>query len=295
MFLLNLFRHDNFPKKKVLVLEGGGMRGIFLTGVLQTFTERNYYPWKLIVGSSAGALTGTAYAARQIYLARNAFFSKLLTGSFISFRNVFNNEKHILNLDWMIDTIINGEDPLNKPRLFASCPVHITATHCPPGQKPSTVYLHSKRDDLNLALKATAALPFLYRGFVEYKDYRFLDGGILDPIPYQHALDLGYKEKDILVVVTRQKGYRKSDESFLIKQLYEWYYQDRELRPLVEVLENRFHEYNRIRAWLENSDMDVIYPPEDFKVSRLTQEANQILHGFAQGVQAGLNFLRSSE
>ena len=65
---------DSYPKKKVLVLEGGGMRGIFLTGVLQSFTDRQYFPWDLIIGSSAGALTGTAYAAGQIHLARDAFF-----------------------------------------------------------------------------------------------------------------------------------------------------------------------------------------------------------------------------
>ena len=53
-------RRDGFPEKKVLVLEGGGMRGIFLTGVLQAFTDRGYFPWKLLVGSSAGSLTGAA-------------------------------------------------------------------------------------------------------------------------------------------------------------------------------------------------------------------------------------------
>ena len=39
-----------YPSKKVLVLEGGGMRGIFLSGVLQAFTDRFYFPWKMIVG-----------------------------------------------------------------------------------------------------------------------------------------------------------------------------------------------------------------------------------------------------
>jgi predicted acylesterase/phospholipase RssA len=75
-------------KKKVLVLEGGGMRGIFLTGVLQSFTDRGYFPWRLIIGSSAGALTGTAYAARQIHLARAAVFTELRAGQVIKLRNL---------------------------------------------------------------------------------------------------------------------------------------------------------------------------------------------------------------
>ena len=101
--MLKFKRVSPFPQKKVLVLEGGGMRGIFLTGVLQAFTDRAYFPWKLIIGSSAGALTGTAYAASQIHLARDAFFTELLTGEFIKISNIVRLEKHILNLDWMID------------------------------------------------------------------------------------------------------------------------------------------------------------------------------------------------
>jgi predicted patatin/cPLA2 family phospholipase len=292
---LNLFKKNPFPDKKVLVLEGGGMRGVFTTGVLQAFTDKNYFPWKSIIGSSAGALTGATYAARQIYIARNAFFSKLLTGSFISYLNLLDNNKHILNLDWMIDTIINGDEPLDYNVLRKKCPVYITATSCPPGEEPEIVYFNSKKDNLNKVLKATAALPFLYRGFVHYKDYRLLDGGILESIPYRHALNQGYKEDEILVVMTRPRGYRKESESFLIKQLYEWYYHDNELQPLVDVLENRYTENNKDRAWLENSNIDIIYPPKDFKVSRLTQSPEMMLAGFIQGVQEGMAFLKKEK
>ena len=65
-FLRNLKRTgQTFPAKKALVIEGGGMRGIFLTGVLQAFTDRGYFPWKLIIGSSAGALTGAPSGLRS--------------------------------------------------------------------------------------------------------------------------------------------------------------------------------------------------------------------------------------
>jgi len=51
-------RLKGYPTRKVLVLEGGGMRGVFLTGVLQAFKDRGYFPFEQIIGSSAGALTG---------------------------------------------------------------------------------------------------------------------------------------------------------------------------------------------------------------------------------------------
>lgn len=281
-------------KKKVLVLEGGGMRGIFLTGVLQSFTDRGYFPWRLIIGSSAGALTGTAYAARQIHLARDAFFTELLAGQFIKLTNILRPDKHILNLDWMVDTIIQGAEPLDVRALSRSCPVLITATDCRPDNQPRTLYLSSRKDPVATALKATAAIPVLYRGFVEYGPHHFLDGGLLDPIPYGRALEMGYDEDEITVVVTRHRGYRKREESFWVKSLYESYYRDHRYRFLVEAIGSRFHLYNRALDDLEqrHRGIDVIYPPEDFRVDRLTRDGKRIMEGFAQGVIAGREYLR---
>jgi len=159
--VLGIFkRRPSFPRKKILVLEGGGMRGIFLVGVLQAFAERGYFPWKLVIGSSAGALTGAAYLAGQIYLARDAFFTKLLSNKFIHYSNLFRRDKHILDLDWMIDTIIDSREKLDVKKLRQSCPLLITATAVNENSPPETIFLDSKTDDPFIALKATAAIPY---------------------------------------------------------------------------------------------------------------------------------------
>jgi predicted patatin/cPLA2 family phospholipase len=292
--VLKLFkRKPGFPSKKVLVLEGGGMRGIFLVGVLQAFAERGYFPWKLVTGSSAGALTGAAYLAGQIYLARDAFFTRLLSGKFIHYSNIFNSNKHIIDLDWMIDTIVNGREKFNIKKLRQSCPLLMTATAVRDNLPPETIFLDSKTDDLFTALKATAALPYLYRGFVRYKEYSLLDGGLLSPVPYQKALSMGFKEKEILAVLTRPKGYRKKEESFWIRNILERYYKAPKYKHLVEVLLNRDVLYNQILDDLENKHkgIDVIYPPEDFDVQRLTQDEKKILIGFEQGISAAVTYL----
>lgn len=292
--VLKLFRkRPKFPQKKVLVLEGGGMRGIFLVGVLQAFTERGYFPWKLVTGSSAGALTGASYLAGQIHLARDAFFTRLLSGKFIHYANIFNQNKHIIDLDWMIDTIVNGRETFNIKKLRQSCPLLMTATAVRDNLPPETIFLDSKSDDLFTALKATAALPYLYRGFVRYKEYSLLDGGLLNPVPYQKALALGYKEKDILAVLTRPKGYRKKEESFWIRNILERYYKAPKYSHLVKALLRRDVLYNQILDDLENKHkgIDVIYPPEDFDVQRLTQDEKKMLIGFEQGISAAVAFL----
>lgn len=282
-----------FPEKKVLVLEGGGMRGIFLVGVLQAFTERGYFPWKLVSGSSAGALTGAAYIAGQIHLARDAYFTKLLSNKFIHYSNIFRQDKHILDLDWMIDTIINGREKLNIKKLKQSCPLVITATAVREELPPETIFLDSRTDDLFTALKATAALPYLYKGFVTYKEHMLLDGGLLEPIPYEKALSLGFKEKEILVVLTRPEGYRKKEESFWVRSILEYHFKDPKYVPLVKSLLTRYEKYNRVLDNLEKkySGIDVIYPPEDFEVQRLTRDAKKILEGFEQGIFAAVSYL----
>ncbi len=288
-----LKKRPKFPKKKVLVLEGGGMRGIFLVGVLQAFTERGYSPWKLVVGSSAGALTAAAYLSGQVYLARDAFFTKLLSGKFIHYSNLFRQNKHILDLDWMIDTIIKGREKLDIKKLRQSCTLLITATAVRENLPPETIVLNSRTDDPIIALKATAAIPYLYKGFVHYKEHLLLDGGLLAPVPYQQALSSGYKEEDILVILTRPRGYRKKEESFWIRSIYEFYYKDPKYTQLVDSLLNRHEVYNQILDELENEHkgIDIIYPPAHFDVQRLTQDEKKILAGFEQGISAAVSYL----
>lgn len=281
------------PARTVLVLEGGGMRGVFTTGVLQAFHEHNYFPWKLILGTSAGALNSVAYVTGQIHLVRDAFFTKLLDGDVIHRINMLRFEKHVMDFEKLIKIMFSGDEPLNIGTLKKACPVLITATNCRPGNTPETVYFDSRRDDIMTALNATSAIPYLYRGFVQHKEYKLLDGAVLDPVPFQKALSLGYEQQDILVVSTRKKGFRKKGPSFWIKTLYEQYYKLPEHSYLLEALLRQDTLYNSVHDELEqkNTRIHVIYPPESFQVERLTQDSRKILDGFEQGIQAAKLFL----
>ncbi len=271
------------------------MRGVFLTGVLQAFWDRKYFPWKIIIGSSAGALNGAAYAAGQIHLARDAFFTHLASRNFIALTNILHPEKHILDLDWMIDMVISGDDPLDLKKLKKSCPLIITATHIHENCPPETIYLNSKSDDVITALKASAAVPYLYRKFVSYRRYKLLDGAMLDPIPYKKALDMGFKEKDILVIVSRNRNYRKKQESFWVKTLYENYYKDGKYKFLVDALEHRYKRYNAVLDDLygNHPGISVIDTPEEFKLNRLTRDRDKLIKGFELGVGAAKAWLMS--
>jgi len=295
MFNFFFWKKDIVVRKKALVIQGGGMRGIFLVGVLQSFCDRGYFPWKLIAGTSAGALTGVAYSTGQNYLARDAFLNKSLSDNLIKFSNLLNPKKHILNLDWLVDNIMKGDDPLNLNKLKKSCPVIIAATAVTDDESPYPVYFNSKKDDVFTALKASSALPFLYRGFVEYGGYNLLDGGLTDPIPYKKVLSLGYKESDITVILTRQRGHRKKEEAFWVKTILESYYKHSKYELFINELEKRYLSYNNIMDDLESNHKGItlIYPPDDFKVDRLSRDTATIMKGFQDGIKSGKKYLQS--
>jgi predicted patatin/cPLA2 family phospholipase len=189
------------------------------------------------------------------------------------------------------------DENLDMKKLKKSCPVYITATLCREDSLPRPVFFNSHKDDIMTVLKATAALPVLYRGFVHYNDQKYLDGGLFEPVPYMKALELGFKEEEILVILTRPEGYRKKKESFWVTKMVELYYNDSRYYYFVKSLEGRYKRYNEILDDLENKyrGIDVINPPDDFKVERLTRDEKKILEGFSQGVEASKKYLYRRE
>ena len=73
--------------KTGLVLEGGGMRGVFTSGVLDAFMKHElYFPY--IVAVSAGACNGLSYMSRQPRRARYSNIDMLQKYGYISLKSL---------------------------------------------------------------------------------------------------------------------------------------------------------------------------------------------------------------
>ncbi|MDD5783353.1 MAG: patatin-like phospholipase family protein, partial [Prevotella sp.] len=70
-----------------LVLEGGGMRGVFTSGVLDAFMKHQLY-FRYIVAVSAGACNGLSYASRQPRRARLSNIDMLVKYNYLSIRHL---------------------------------------------------------------------------------------------------------------------------------------------------------------------------------------------------------------
>lgn len=195
--------------RTALVLEGGGMRGIFAAGALDTFHEQGFDPFDLYLGVSAGACNLASHLAGQYQRNYRIYSGIMSRPSFISARK-FITGGHYMDLDWLWDTL-DREERLNVKAVIGNCRKRkkeflIVTTSVESG---SPVYVAPTEETLNTVLKASSAVPLFYRHPVACDAGDAVDGGVTDPIPVMEAYRRG--ARTIMVIRSRTKEYVKKE------------------------------------------------------------------------------------
>ena len=153
------------------------------------------------------------------------------------------------------------------------------ATNCLNG-KPA--FFERDHSDILLAARASASMPLLSR-FVQIDGVPYLDGGIACAIPYQWALDAGHEK--VVLVLTRQKGYRKEPLSYKMKELY--YRTYRKYPALMRQLLSAQQRYNRMQEEIEELEaagrIFVLRPQKPVAVSRLERNVDKLEQLYSEG------------
>lgn len=130
--------------RNALVVEGGGMRGAFTSGVLDAFLQQRFNPFDLYVGVSSGSTNVANYLAGQQGRTLTFYIDHSLRPEFIDYKRFFKGGD-LLDLKWMWE-IGEQEHPLDQQRLFASNPdFYMVLTHAKTGQAE---YLRAGKDNL---------------------------------------------------------------------------------------------------------------------------------------------------
>ena len=270
-----------------LVLEGGGMRGVFTAGVLDALMKNEvYFPY--VVAVSAGALHGLSYMSRQPRRARWSSIDMLKKYGYISLRSLVQNgsifDPNIL-YERFPDEIIPFDYKTyeNNPATF-----EMVTTNCKTGR---ALYLSERYNHHRLIqiAKASSALPFVSQ--VTFVDHvPMLDGGIVDSIPIVRSIDTGHHEN--VVVLTRNRGYRSTEPDIKMpKFVY------KEFPRLRVALSRRTEEYNhqldlieRMEDW---GEIVVIRPERPLEVGRITQDVVKLERLYEEGFLLGERFCNS--
>ncbi len=217
-----------------LVLEGGGMRGIYTVGALDIFSEYNYMP-NYIVGVSAGACNGVSYASKQIGRGYRVIMNHIDDKRYVSWSN-FIKTKSLFGMDFIFDEIPHQLDLFDYDTLLNSETEFVTGVTDVLTGKPT--FFNKEEIAYNCTiLRASSSIP-IFSPIVEYKGGKYLDGGTSNPIPVDKAFEDGCDK--VIVVLTQHRGYHKHPEKFrgIYKNAFKKY------PEMIRVLDERHNVYN---------------------------------------------------
>jgi predicted patatin/cPLA2 family phospholipase len=267
-----------------LVLEGGGMRGLYTTGVLDFFMHKNlYFPY--VIGVSMGACNAASYISRQKGRTKRVNINYIDDPRYLSIKNWI-KKKGIFGSDFVFDEIPNkielfDTETFNK----AKERFIIVTTDCDSG-KPVYFEKSECQDEILDVIKASSSLPFV-SPIVKYKGINLLDGGISDPIPVKKSIEDGNNKN--VIVLTRNKGYLKKPlkMKFLVKKVYSSH------KGLIDSMINRYRKYNDTIKYIEKLEREgkafVIRPLETMKVKRIEKDKKKLNELYEQGYRDAKN------
>ncbi|WP_311435427.1 patatin-like phospholipase family protein [Hoylesella timonensis] len=270
-----------------LVLEGGGMRGVFTCGVLDAFMKHDLY-FRYVVAVSAGACNGMSYISRQPRRARFSNIDLLSKYDYIGLRHLV-TQGCIFDQKLLYDKFPNEYVPFDFDTYFSSpSTFEMVTTNCLTGLPAYLTEKQNKQRALDI-VRASSSLPFVSK-IVEIDQIPMLDGGITDSIPVIRSMATGHHKN--VVILTRQKGYRSTERDRKIPHfIYKKY-------PRLRVaLSRRVAAYNEqleLVDQLEAAGQIVCIRPQDpVEVGRMEKDTTKLERLYQEGYMLGDYFCQS--
>ena len=253
-----------------LVLEGGGMRGLYTVGVTDCLLEHGILI-KDVYGVSAGACQGCNYLAGQVRRGERVWTGYLDDKRYCSVYSLIHTGD-LFGADMCYNIIPNQLDPYDYEAYRRNVGTFtIVVTNCLTGQAE---YFTPKDLAGSMEIvRASASLP-LVSNMVMIDGVPYLDGGVADAIPLAKSISDGHGKN--ILVLTRQPGYRKEPDGAV--KLYELKY--RRYPALIEALKTRHERYNAALDLIEAEEKAgralVIRPATKPDVGRVEKDAAKL-------------------
>lgn len=266
--------------KAALVLEGGALRGMYTSGVLDTFLKNNM-EFECVAGVSAGALNAMSHISKQPGRSAKINLEYCDDPRYIG-RKAFIKNKGIIGYDYLFGDISENKVPFDyKSFENTNQRFIIVTTNC---EKAETEYLEkSNCNDLFKAAQASSSMP-LASAMVEINNNHYLDGAVTTSIPVKWALEQGYEK--VVVVLTRDKTYRKPMLSNKMKKLYKLAYH--KYPKLIEKLNTMPERYNKLQDEIIDLEKEgkifIIRPEKEVTVSRLEKDKEKLENLYKEGI-----------
>lgn len=270
--------------KTAVVDVGGGLRGVYASGVLDRCLEEGIR-FNAGVGVSAGSANIVSYMAGQ--KGRNYQFYTEYTArkEYMSLRN-FLFRKSYIDMDYVYGVLSNddGENPLDYTALAANpAPFIAVATNAETG-----VIKYFDKSDMSRnhydILKASCSIPFVCHPY-SIGGVPYYDGALSDPVPIEKAFSLGCEK--VVLILTKPRDFLRTPDK------------DRKLAagirkryPLAAAqLERRAARYNDgialARQYEKQGKLLIVAPDDTCGMDTLTRNPEAMKRFYEKGFRDG--------
>ena len=279
----------NVNDNTALILEGGGLRGVFTCGVLDCFMDHGIR-FPLTVGVSAGACNGLSYMSGQRGRAKSSNIDLMEKYHYVGFKYLF-TQGCIMDFKLLFEEFPEKIIPYDYRAYFSNPDRFVmVTTNCLTG-KAEYFEEKSSAERVMDIVRASSSLPFVTK-ITDVDGIPMLDGGIADSIPVNYALEQGYK--NLVVVLTRNKGYRKKNGKMLIAKAFYKKYPN-----LQKALTQRNEIYNHTVDLIEKLESEghitVIRPLNPVEVGRMEKDTSKLTALYKEGYKIAENFILTQQ
>ena len=262
-------------------MEGGAMRGMFTSGVIDVLME-NDIEFDGAIGVSAGAVFGCNYKSHQI--GRPIRYNKKYCRDkrYVSFRSLLKTGD-LYGVEFCYHEI-PGKLDIFDTKTFQKNPMdfYVTCTDVVTGKPVYHKLTDGLENDIQW-LRASASMPIVSR-IVEIDGFKLLDGGIADSIPLKYFEEIGYNRN--VVILTQPLEYQKE----INKMLPLARVMLRKYPNMIRALEERHIHYNETTAYIREMEkagkIFVIRPPETLRIGSTEKHPEELERVYRTGRRA---------
>jgi len=254
-----------------MVLEGGALRGVYTSGVLDFLMEQGIN-LETTIGISAGAMCGICYATGDIGRAARTNLGYRHDKRYIGSLQVYRRNKGVIGFDFCFGEL-NKTLPIHFERLDDHKRRFIAvATSLETGK--AVHFEYGKCSSIIKAIQASASMPYVSKP-VMIDDKPYLDGGVEIKTPYKWALEQGYSK--IVLVMTRHRGFRLPLKKSAARNAKLFYGKYKDFaKTLGRIQEQSNLEYDEIDRLTDEGRIFTFYPSKPLEVSRLEKNMEKL-------------------
>ena len=269
-----------------LVLEGGGLRGMFTNGILDVFMS-NGIRFDAMVGVSAGVLFGCNYKSNQPGRALRYNIRYKDNLDYMSWMSLFRTGDYV-NERFSYDLIPHVYDPLDFDT-FRKNPMKFYAV-CTDIEVGKPVYKEIEdADGIGMKwMQASASMPVFARP-VEIEGHHYLDGGITDSIPLRFIQEKGYRRNVVILTQPADFKKKKAHVRLAMRMFHKDYPKVAEMMAWRHLMYN--DELDYLHSEVMKGDTFLICPDAKLNIGRLSLKENKMREVYEAGVNKALELL----